>query len=103
MLCGQQAIDKIFSILNETFFGHNYYKVPLLLCEALFMNTILTNIEATSNISNTDIKNLERKDEEFILRQLSGQQNSSRAAASLTLGVILISYVIMKRRLLFLH
>ena len=58
---GQTAINKITSILEDKYYGSFHFKVAKLLRSGLFISTLLTNIEAWTNLTVFEIQELEKK------------------------------------------
>ena len=71
--------------------------------EGLFLSGLLSNSESWINITKSDILKLEKPDTILQRKVLSALGNPSKAFTMLELGIIPIKYIIMKKRLLFLH
>ena len=90
-------------IFEEQFYGKYFFQVAMLLRNSLILSTLLTNTEAWPNLTSENIRELEKKDEDYLRYILKSPRNSSKASLYLTLGVQPISYIIRQRRLSFLH
>ena len=62
-------IAHIMDILKQVVFGHHYFKVALVLRDAMLVNGVLTNAEVWLGLTQSDIKKLEEVDKIF-MRQL---------------------------------
>ena len=75
----------------------------MVLRESLFLSSLLLNSEAWVNLSDRDIRTLEKTDEILLSTVLECEANTSNAFRYLKLGVYPVRYEIMKRKILFLH
>ena len=53
-------VPQIMSILSEVSLGVHYFEIAMLLREAMFVNGILTNVEALYGIKKENIEMLEK-------------------------------------------
>ena len=67
---GIGKINEIMSILETISFGQNYFQILVQLREALFINSVLTNVDIWFGLKDSDITDLEEPTQESI-------QNSS--------------------------
>ena len=77
--------------------------MTLLLRQSIFISTVLPNSETWVNLSKTDIENLENIDKILLRRILDAPAKTSLPALYQELGCYPIKYIIMARRLSFLH
>ena len=99
----QGIIKQIKSILEEMVFGSYMFEVAVLLRNSLFINGILTNIEASYNLKNSEIESLEKCDEQLLRTMLEAPCTTPKEMLYLELGVTPIRYIVMSRRLVFYH
>ena len=67
---GLGVITQITQILDSVLFGKHFFEVAMVLRSSLFLSSILLNSEAWVNLSDTDIRNLERLDEMLLAKVL---------------------------------
>ena len=94
---------KIISTLKERPLGKHTFKALKLMREGLLLGGLLTNSESWINLTKKDIENLEKPDTILQRQALSARGNPSKAFTMLELGIIPIKFILMKKRLLFLH
>ena len=73
---GLGIIPQLMSILEKTSAGRHYFKIGLLLREAMFLNAILTNSEVWYGLTKSEIEQLESIDK-MLLRRIFGVPNST--------------------------
>ena len=96
-------ISQIMTILEEMCFGKFYFDSALLLRESIFINGILSSIEATYGLTSQDVENLEILDRILLRKILSAHSKCPNESLYLELGVMPIKFIIICRRLSFLH
>ena len=84
-------------------FGKYLFEVAVVLRNSLFINGILTNLEASYGLSENDIDELEKCDEQLLRLILECPCTTPREMLYLELGVTPIRYIIMSRRMMFYH
>ena len=99
---GQAAIKDINQILNGVFFGPFYFEVLMLLRETLFMSVITHNLEVSFNLTDADLKLLEDLDLQLLRGCLLLGRKSSRCLIFLELGLTNVSFIIKKKRVMYL-
>ncbi len=100
---GTASMVSIQGFMREICLGVHALGVYLLLYRAIFLQSILFNSQAWSNITDTDIKKLNVLQLKFLKRAIRAKQATSNSFVYLELGVLPISYEIHKRQLSFLH
>ena len=100
---GIGIVDKIFSTLNDVFFGPYYFQAALILRNSLLLNSILLNSESWYNLTETDIKQLETVDNMLHRRILETPMTTPISILHLELGTTPIRYLIKSRRIMFLQ
>ena len=99
----QGIIKQIKTILEEMVFGNFIFEVGVILRNSLFVNGILTNIEAAYGLTSAEIEKLEKCDEQLMRAVLETPCTTPREMLYLELGVVPIRYIVMSRRLMFYH
>ena len=94
---GIGIVDKIFSILNDVFFGPYFFQAALILRDSLL------NSESWYNMTDTDIKQLEAVDNMLHRRILETPKTTPISILHLELGTTPIRHLIKSRRLMFLQ
>ena len=84
-------------------YGRHSYKAAKLMREGMLLGSLLTNCESWINLTETDLTKLEQPDLMLQKKLLSISGNPCKAFMSLELGIIPVRFVIMGRRLNFLH
>ena len=100
---GVGIVDKIFNYLNDIFLGPYFFQAALMFRSSLLLNSILVNSESWYNVTQDDIKQLEFVDNIFHRKLLETSRSTPISLMHLELGTLPIRFVIMKRRILFLH
>ena len=91
-------VNKIINtLLNRRPFGRHVLKALQLMREGLLLGGMLTNSESWIIITKQDIDELEKTDTHFL------ESSFSKVFMMLELGMILVRFVMMKKRLQFLH
>ena len=100
---GIGIVDQILSILSRTVFGPFQFEVALILRSSLLLSGILTNSEAWYGLKNEDMEKLEQIDESLLRKILEVGSGCPKEMLYLEMGVLPIRFVVMCRRLMFLH
>ena len=87
-------IRKIMSTLNDIWFGKYYFEVAILLMNSLLISSLLSNSEAWHNLTEQDIRNLEKCDEELLSKILDTPRTTPKEVLYLELEVIPIRFII---------
>ena len=95
-------IRKIKDTLNERPFGIHTFKAAILLRGGLLLGSLLSNIEAMVNVTETALDKLEKPDLVLQENLLPSTGNASKCFRYLELGITPVKYVIMEKRLQFL-
>ena len=96
-------VNKIMTTLQTRPYGKHTYKAAKLMRETMLLGGMLNNSESWINISQKDIKNLEKPDIMLQRKLLSESGNPSICFMNLELGILPVKYVLIKKRLAFLH
>ena len=100
---GNGTINNIVSSLGVRPYGKHEFKAYKIMREGLLLGGRLKNIESWINISKKDINNLEKPDTILMRKVLSASENAGKSFMILELGIIPVRYLIMKKRMQFLH
>lgn len=100
---GVGIINQIKLMLKEGCFGKYYFEAAMLMRESLLLSSLLTNSEAWFNISKDDIKQLEQVDEILLRSILEAPSNTGKAFLYLSLAAVPIRFLLIKKRMGFLH
>ena len=100
---GMIIANKICSILDYVCFGHFKYEVLVTLRNSLLVNSILANSSAWYKVTALELHQLEQVDESLMSRGLSAPRTTSSAILYLELGVMPLRFIVMYRRIMFLH
>ena len=100
---GYGAVNQIMQMLEELCLGHYYFETANVLRSSLLLSTLLSNSEAWYNVSKKDIENLEKVDEALLRKIFSAQCKTPLEVLYLESGNIPIQFILMSRRLNFLH
>ena len=98
---GVGNVNKIISSLNERPYGKHTYKAAKLMREGMLLGSMLTNCESWINVTETDLKDIEKPDTMLQRKLLLTSGNPSKAFMYLELGITPVRYVIMGRRVNF--
>ena len=96
-------IAHIMDILKQVVFGHHYFKVALLLRDAMLVNGVLTNAEVWFGLTQSDIKKLEEVDKIFMRQLFRVPKTCPIESFYLETGKIPLKFVIKTRRITYLH
>ena len=97
----QGIIKQLKNILDEMTFGKFIFEVAVVLRNSIFINGILTNLEASYGLSDSDIEELEKCDEQLLRAILECPSKTPKEMLYLELGVTPIRFIIMARRMMF--
>ena len=97
-------ISDIMIFLDEMCIGGKFYfKSAIFMREAHLVNGILFNSETWYNISETEMRELEEMDESLLRKILKAHTKTPIEALYLELGCLPLRYIVMARRLNYLH
>ena len=100
---GIGVVNQVMDILEEICFGKYHFQVAMILRNSLLISSLLTNAEAWYNLSNAEVTDLEKVDEDLLRKVLESPVSTPREMLYLELGVSPIRNIIRSRRLNFLH
>ena len=100
---GKGIIISALSICNDITLGHFYIKAVLFVYKPIFLSTVLFNSQAWSNITTTQLLQLQTVQLKYFKRTMQVPNSCPNAFTFLELGILPIKYEIHKRQLMFLH
>ena len=100
---GVGIVNQILTILEGTCYGTHVFEVGLLFRKSILINSILTNSESWYGLKNEEIEQLEQVDEMFLRKLLEVGRGCPKEMLYLETGSLPIRFIIMSRRLMFLH
>jgi hypothetical protein len=100
---GLGCISQITNLLERVSFGKYYFQIALSLREAIFLNSILTNIEVWYGLRKYEIEELESLDRLLLCQILALPQTTPTEGLFLETGCLNIGTIVKMRRLNFLQ
>ena len=100
---GIGKINEIVSILETISFGHKYFRIVVLLREAMLLNSILTNAEIWYGLKSCEILELEDLDRRLLRRAFKCPVTTPKEAYYLELGILPINIILKARRAKYFH
>ena len=89
--------------MEDICFGNFQFEVAVILRNSLLINGILTNAEAWYDIKKNELETLEKVDESLLRQVLEAPSSTPKEMLYLKMGLLPIRFIIMSRRLNFLH
>ena len=96
-------VKKVRDILDNMCLGPYLFEVGVVLRNSLFLNGILTNLEASYGLTAAEVTELEQMDENLMRLILECPMSVPKEMLYLEMGVTPIRYILMSRRLMFYH
>jgi hypothetical protein len=100
---GIGIISQIMILLDEISFGQYYFEIAVMLRQAMLINSILFNAEVWYGVSDKEVADLEEVDELLLRKILNAHSKTPKEALYLELGCLPIRFILMSRRIMFLH
>ena len=97
------AIRDIGQILDGCFFGDHAVEALKIMRNSKLISVLTYNIEVIHNLNKSDIQRLDKVDLLLIRKSLSISSKSTRCLILLELGLIPVKFLIMQKRMNFLH
>ena len=94
---------QVKNILDDMWVGPYYFEVALILRNSLFLNGILTNLEVSYGLTDTELEQLEKTDETLLRMILECPCTVPKEMLYLEMGATPIRHIVMARRLIFYH
>ena len=100
---GLGAVSQIMQLLDDLCLGEYHFEAANILRNSLLLSSLLSNSETWYNLSIREIKELESVDELLLRKILSAHSKTPLEALYMETGNIPIRFILMARRLNFLH
>ena len=100
---GVGCLSQISNLLERVSFGRYYFQIALSLREAIFLNSVLTNIEVWYGIRKYEIEELETLDRILLCEILALPRTTPTEALYLETGCLNIGTIVKMRRLNYLQ
>ena len=95
-------ISQISSMLSSICLGSYHFEIAMVLREAKFTNSVLTNSEVWHNMQSKHIESLEKSDLALLRSILNAHSKTATEAFYLELGIYPLKYHLSKRRFMYL-
>ena len=82
--------------------GKHFFKIALLLCESIFLSSVLTNSEVWYRVTKSEIEDLEMVDRSLLKKILSVPNSTPTDALYLETGCIRIGTILKARRAIYI-
>ena len=96
-------VHSIMSILQDICFGPFHFEVAVMLRDSLFINSVLVNSEAWYGLTENEVTELEKEDEQLLRKVLEAPSKTPKCMLYLETGCKPLRFVIMKRQMMFFH
>ena len=100
---GFGAVTQICQLLEDLCLGSFYIECSKVFRDSLLLSTLISNSDAWYNLSDKDIINLESVDEMLLRKVLYAHSKTAKELLYLETGSIPIRFILMSKRLTFLH
>ena len=100
---GLGCISQIMNMLERVSFGKYYFQIALSFREAIFLNSILTNMEVWYGLRIHEVEELERLDRMLLCQILALPQTTPSEALFLETGCLNIGTIVKMRRVNYLQ
>ena len=100
---GTAAGNAILQILNEEIFGPYETEVFIRLRDSLMISTLLHNAETWFGVTKKEVEQLENLDLRFLRKKFELHSKIPKEMIYLELGIVPVSFLLMKKRLSFLQ
>ena len=100
---GFGIVDSIISMLDTVFFGPFFFETAIILRSSFLINSILLNSEVWYGVTKAETEELEVVDQALLKRILEAPSTTPTPMLYLELGCLPIRYIIISRRIMYLH
>ena len=100
---GSGAVKQVCQMLDDLCLGKYHYEAGLILRNSLVLSSLISNSESWYNLTLRDISRLEDVDEQMLRKLLFAHSKTPIELLYLETGSIPIRFILMSRRLNFLH
>ena len=94
-------VKKVRDTLDDMCLGPYFFEVAVTFRNSLFLNGILTNLEARYGLKEDEVSELEKMDESLLRAILECPRSVPKEVLYLEVGVTPLRYILMSRRLIF--
>ena len=95
--------NDILFILNNTYYGDNFFDIVKLLRNSMFLSVLLGNAEIWHNVTKKNLKSLEACDRMFLAQIMGTSNKGSYVLMLLEGGLLPIKELILQKRLSYFH
>ena len=99
----QGIVKQLRSIFEEISYVIFIFEVAIILRNSLFINGLLTNMEAAYGLTDNEIEEIEKCDEQLLRMVLECPSITPKEMLYLELGIAPIRFIVMSRRMMFYH
>ena len=96
-------VNGINSILQDICFGSFHFEVAVMLRDSLFINSVLVNSECWYGLTENEVTELEKEDEQLLRKVLEAPSKTPKCMLYLETGCKPLRFLIMKRQMMFFH
>ena len=100
---GRGIVNRIITILDAIPLGRRYFKIGMMLRDALLVSSMLFNSESWYNVTEKELKLLETVDLMFLRKLIGAPKSTPKEMLYLEMGVIQFRDIIREKRLRFLY
>ena len=100
---GISANSKIMNILREVHVGSHYFRVGIILRQAILISSMLLNFDSYLKITQENLNLLKQVNENILRRILGAYKSTPKPSLYLETGTIPVSFIIKGKRILYLH
>ena len=100
---GSGAVKQVCQMLDELCLGSYHFEAGIILRNSLVLSSLISNSESWYNLTSRDISRLEEIDEQMLRKMLFAHSKTPIELLYLETGSIPIRFILMSRRLNFLH
>ena len=100
---GLAAVNQICQLLDDLCLGDYYFEAANILRNSLLLSSLLSNSETWYNLTTKEITELEMVDDLLLRRILAAHSKTPKELLYLETGNIPVRYILMARRINFLH
>ena len=100
---GIGAANQVMQMSRDLCLGNFFFEGALILRNALFLSSLISNSEAWVNLTEKNLADIEAVDEQLLRDILYAHAKTAKELHYLDTGALPVRYVILSRRLNFLH
>ena len=100
---GMGIISQITNLLAIVSYGYHYVEIALLLREAMFVSSVLNNVEVWYGVSRKEVETFEKMDLILLRKILKTPMSTPKEAIYLELGILPLGVLLKEKRVNYLH